>query len=217
MPAGSARARVLRLAERALFAVAAAAFGWYAAVNIAAVREQDALSRELQQADTVARSTGLKATLAPRALVGRIEVRRLRLDAVAREGVDTRTLRGAVGHVPGSALPGQPGNAAFAAHRDSFFRPLQGVRTGDEVTITVPGGAYRYLVTGIRIVNPSDVSVLRPTVDSTLTLVTCYPFDFVGSAPKRFIVSGRLAAEPEPRSGEGESRRSATGAKADSM
>ena len=110
-----------------------------------------------------------------------------------------------------------PGNAAFAAHRDTFFRPLQGVRTGDEVTITVPGGAYRYLVTGIRIVNPSDVSVLRPTVDSTLTLVTCYPFDFVGSAPKRFIVSGRLAAEPERRSGEGESRRSATGAKADSM
>jgi sortase A len=155
VPAGSARARVLRLAERALFAVAAAAFAWYAAVNHGG---RPRAGRAVARAATGRRrseGTGLPATLAPRALVGRIEVRRLRLDAVAREGVDTRTLRGAVGHVPGSALPGQPGNAAFAAHRDTFFRPLQGVRTGDEVTITVPGGAYRYLVTGIRIVNPS--------------------------------------------------------------
>jgi LPXTG-site transpeptidase (sortase) family protein len=82
------------------------------------------------------------------------------------------------------------------AHRDTFFRPLTGVRPGDEVAITAPGGVYRYVVTGTRVVDPSGVSVLRPTTGLTLTLVTCYPFDFVGSARKRFIVTGRLRRAP---------------------
>jgi sortase A len=94
--------------------------------------------------------------------------------------------------VPGSALPGQPGNAAFAAHRDTYFRPLKGVRKGDEIAITTRDGDFRYLVSGTRVVDPSDVSVLRGSNEPTLTLVTCYPFDYVGSAPKRFIVSARL-------------------------
>jgi sortase A len=197
VPAARARTRVLCAAERILFAIAAFAFGWYAAVSIAAVREQDALSRELEQARAGANRAASARSIHPkREVVGRIEVRRLRLKAVAREGVDSRTLRGAVGHVPGTAWPGEAGNAAFAAHRDTFFRPLKGVRAGDEVTITAPDGVYRYVVTGTRVVNPSDVSVLRPSADPTLTLVTCYPFDYVGSAPQRFIVSGRLVAPP---------------------
>ncbi len=196
---GNRRVRVFRIVERVLFGIAGIALGWYAAVNMAAVREQDALSSELDRARASVQSvSSAKTSPAPHAVVGRIELPRLRLKAVAREGVDTRTLRGAVGHVPGTALPGETGNAAFAAHRDTFFRALKGVRVGDEVTITAPDGVYRYVVTGTRIVEPSDISVLDPSAGKTLTLVTCYPFDYVGSAPKRFIVSGRLTSAPGP-------------------
>ena len=125
-------------------------------------------------------------------MIGRIEVPRLNLSALAREGVDVRTLRGSVGHVPGTALPGEPGNAAFAAHRDTFFRPLAGIRKGDTVLVTTPDGVHRYRVYATRIVAPTEISVLRAGHQSQLTLVTCYPFDFVGSAPQRFIVQAEL-------------------------
>src|SRR4051812_599894 len=178
---GNRRTRVFRIVERVLFGIAGIAFGWYAAVNMAAVHEQDALSSELDRARATVQSvSSARKRPAPHAVVGRIELRRLQLTAVAREGVDTRTLRGAVGHVPGTALPGETGNAAFAAHRDTFFRPLKGVRVGDEVTITAPRGVYRYIVTSTRIVEPSEISVLDPSAGKTLTLVTCYPFDYVG-------------------------------------
>ena len=103
-----------------------------------------------------------------------------------------RTLRVAAGHVPGTALPGDAGNAAFAAHRDTFFRPLKDVREGDEIAVATPSGNYRYVVTAISIVEPEDLSVLSPTAESVLTLITCYPFDYVGSAPQRFIVQAEL-------------------------
>ncbi len=117
---------------------------------------------------------------------------RLKLSAIAREGVDTGTLRLAVGHIPGTAFPGELGNAGFAAHRDTFFRPLRSVRQGDEVIVTTPAGVYRYSVTAVRVVDPEDVSVLDPTPETSLTLVTCYPFTYVGSAPRRFIVHATL-------------------------
>ena len=115
----------------------------------------------------------------------------MKLSAIAREGVDARTLRGSVGHVPGTALPGDEGNAAFAAHRDTYFAALKDVRMGDEVVITTKDGVHRYTVTQTRVVDPSEVSVLDATGGRTLTLVTCYPFDYVGSAPRRFIVHAR--------------------------
>jgi sortase A len=196
---------VIRLIERGLYGVAVVALGWYAAVTIDAAREQAALSSELERSRAAvalapaADAPRLSAALEPRALVGRIEIPRLRLSTVAREGVDTRTLRASAGHVPGTALPGQPGNAAFAAHRDTFFRPLAGIRAGDEIQVTTPGGAFRYEVTSTRIVDPDEVSVLDATPDATLTLVTCYPFDYVGSAPQRFIVRARMAvSRPRP-------------------
>jgi sortase A len=191
---------MMRAGEVLLLAIGLAAMTWFAAGEIYAAREQAALSRELETARkaalriTTAPAPGSPAaTLATRALVGRIEVPRLRLSALAREGVDVRTLRGSVGHVPGTALPGAPGNAAFAAHRDTFFSPLAGIRTGDAVVVTTPGGVHRYTVVGTRIVKPSDVSVLRSGDRAQLTLVTCYPFDYVGSAPQRFIVQAELA------------------------
>jgi len=192
----------LRATEGGLYAIAVVALAWYGISYAAAAREQAALAAELEQSRTAlqgaAHITRTTVPLATRALVGRIEIRRLSLSALAREGVDTRTLRGSVGHVPGSALPGETGNAAFAAHRDTFFRPLEGVRKGDEIAITTKDGEFRYVVSATRVVDPSDVSVLRASTEPTLTLVTCYPFDFVGSAPSRFIVSARLVRQ-KPR------------------
>lgn len=208
MPVNSRTALLMRVGERLLLLVGVVALGWFAIGEIHAAREQAALSRELEEARRKAATseTGPGKTSAPpppvtlptRALVGRIEVPRLRLSALAREGVDIRTLRGSVGHVPGTAMPGAQGNAAFAAHRDTFFRPLAGIRKGDTVVVTTPGGVHRYTVVGTRIVEPRDVSVLRSGDRSQLTLVTCYPFDFVGSAPQRFIVQAELTRPPAP-------------------
>ena len=186
----------MRTLERALLVVGLVALSWYAAAHLLATREQAALSRELEMARTAASEGRVHvvtpARLETRALVGRIEVPRIKLSAVAREGVDVRTLRGSVGHVPGTSLPGDAGNAAFAAHRDTFFSPLRFIRTGDEIVITTPEGIHRYAVTGTRVVAPSDVSVLEALPGHRLTLITCYPFDYVGSAPKRFIVQAEL-------------------------
>jgi sortase A len=183
--------RALRVLEWLLLSVGVASIGWLAMAHMAAEREQASLSRELDRiADVAPPAAG--TTPAIQGLVGRIDVPRLKLSALAREGADVGTLRRAVGHIPGTALPGAPGNAGFAAHRDTFFRPLQSVRNGDEVILTTTRGVYRYLVTGTRIVEPADVSVLDPTPEATLTLVTCYPFDYVGSAPQRFIVRAAL-------------------------
>lgn len=201
MHASDRTAWLMRAGERVLFAIGLVAFGWFAYGEIHAAREQAALSRELEQARRTAADVAplttdalqpKPVTLPTRSLVGRIEVPRIQLSALAREGVDVRTLRGSVGHVPGTALPGAPGNAAFAAHRDTFFRPLAGIRKGDTVVVTTPGGVHRYTVVRTRVVEPYDVSVLRSGTRSQLTLVTCYPFNFVGSAPQRFIVQAEL-------------------------
>ena len=104
------------------------------------------------------------------------------------EGTDARTLRRAVGHIPGTPLPGQRGNVAITGHRDTFFRPLRNIRKYDEIRLTTLSGSYRYRVDSIKVVEPEDMEVLDNSDDAILTLVTCYPFYFVGPAPKRFIV-----------------------------
>jgi len=108
---------------------------------------------------------------------------------MVREGVDDRTLDIAAGHIPHTALPGQTGNVGVAAHRDTLFRNLKDVRRDDRITLTTLDGEYVYRVVSFKVVKPAEVSVLDPSPDEkTLTLVTCYPFYFVGNAPKRFIV-----------------------------
>ncbi len=131
-------------------------------------------------------------------LIGRIEIPRLGLGAIVREGTDRKTLERAVGHVSGTVLPGQNGNVCLAAHRDTFFRRLEGVRKNDTIRITTPGATYEYTVEGTTVVDPDAVEVLASTGDAALTLVTCYPFRYVGPAPRRFIVSSRLSAPAEP-------------------
>ncbi len=124
-------------------------------------------------------------------VIGRIEIPRLRVHAIVKEGVDERTLRRAVGHVPETVLPGVQGNVGLAGHRDSFFRGLKDVRRNDRIVMETHDTRYEYEVESFRIVGPDDVDVLAPTHDSVLTLVTCYPFHYVGNAPRRFIVRAR--------------------------
>jgi sortase A len=140
-------------------------------------------------------------------LLGRVTIGRLNLAAIVREGVDDQTLRTAVGHVPSTSLPGEPGNFAIAAHRDTLFRALKDIQQDDLISFQSAQTTYTYRVAATKIVKPSDVSVLRPDggrlVDLTaprnagplLTMITCYPFYYVGSAPKRFIVEARLVSE----------------------
>jgi sortase A len=138
------------------------------------------------------------------AVIGRVEVERLNISAIVRQGVDDKTLSEAVGHVPSTALPGQAGNFAIAAHRDTLFRGLKDIRKDDLIRFQSESGTFTYRVAGMKIVRPTDVSVLRPDgggiiaeqpgsqPPKLLTMITCYPFYYVGSAPKRFIVEAEL-------------------------
>lgn len=124
-------------------------------------------------------------------VIGQIEIPRLNVSAMVLEGTAPKILRAAVGHINGTALPGVRGNVALAAHRDTLFRPLRAVKPGDGIVMSTSYGKFRYVVDSIEIVNPTDIRVLRPTPDAQLTLVTCYPFSYIGAAPKRFIVHAR--------------------------
>jgi len=121
-------------------------------------------------------------------LVGRIEIPRLGLAVIVAEGTDEATLRRAAGHIEGTALPGKSGNVGIAGHRDTLFRALRNIRQDDVITLTTLQGLYRYRVVSTKVVSPYDVVVLSPNGQEILTLVTCYPFYFVGAAPDRFIV-----------------------------
>lgn len=127
-------------------------------------------------------------------LIGRIEISRVGVSAIVMEGTSATTLRRAVGHIAGTGMPGVPGNVGLAAHRDTFFRPLRNIRENDIITLITLLGEYRYRVVSITVVSPYDVQVLDPSKSEVLTLVTCYPFYFVGAAPNRFIVRAERVA-----------------------
>jgi sortase A len=121
-------------------------------------------------------------------LVGRIDIPRLDLSAIVFEGTSDETLSRGVGHLIGSAGPGERGNLVLAGHRDTFFRELRNIRRGDEVNILGPQGEFEYQVESTAIVEPDQTEVLKPSDGATLTLITCYPFRYIGNAPQRFIV-----------------------------
>jgi sortase A len=124
--------------------------------------------------------------------LGRLEIPSIDLSAIFIEGVDARALRRAVGHIPGTALPGSKGNVGLSAHRDTFFRRLGKIRTGDAILVTTLDRKYQYVAESSGVVDPDEVAVLHDIGRPTLTLITCYPFYYVGSAPKRFVVHARL-------------------------
>ncbi len=163
-------------------------------------RESGDLDRLLRDRSTASESAphseasaapSLAAAVRTDGLIGRIEIPRLLLSAVVVEGSDESTFRRAVGHIPGTALPGQAGNVGLAGHRDTFFRSLRDLRIKDEVELSTLKGDFRYEVESLMVVEPDNVDVLAPSADNELTLVTCYPFSYIGTAPKRFVARAR--------------------------
>jgi sortase A len=181
--------------ERAMFATGFACLAWCALIVGESAWWQRAQRRAVDQTLNTAVAAPARpepdvgsAAIHPGDPIGELAVPRLHLSAVIVEGDDEASLKVAVGHLPDTPLPWQRGNTAFAAHRDSFFRPLKGIKTGDIVQVSTQRGTLEYRVRETMVVNPEDVWVLDPTEGQTLTLITCYPFSYVGHAPKRFIV-----------------------------
>jgi sortase A len=129
--------------------------------------------------------------------LGVITIPRIGVEAPIFAGTDDVTLNRGIGWIKGTPKPGEPGNSGIAGHRDGFFRPLKDIAVGDRIEMRTPDGMQTFSVESLTIVDPKDVSVLAPTKDPVLTLVTCYPFYFVGSAPNRFIVRAVRAPQSQ--------------------
>jgi sortase A len=121
-----------------------------------------------------------------------LRIPKIDLEVPILEGTDDLSLNRAVGHIAGTPRPGENGNVGIAGHRDGFFRGLKDVSTGDTIEIVTPDSVDRYVIDEIIVVSPKDVSVLAPRTQPSVTLVTCYPFYFIGSAPQRYIVRASL-------------------------
>jgi sortase A len=197
------RCSPLRWLERALWVIGVVLIGYFGYVSAEAALYQAQETRELEailasaparapENTSAAAAPARRPPPAPGSTIGRIDIPRLGVSTVVRAGTDARTLRLAVGHIPGTSVPGDPGNVGLAAHRDTFFRRLGEIEPGDEVRVVTSYGTFAYRVAGTQIVDPSDVWVLDPTDQPALTLVTCYPFRFIGAAPRRFIVRAHL-------------------------
>ena len=195
---------VRRWSERLLLTLGCVLLGYVGYVQVEALLYQRYEDRALDailasRATTIVPGDATGASASPLhqrpaagSTIGRVEIPRLGVSAVVRAGNDARTLRLAVGYIPGTALPGEAGNVGLAGHRDTFFRQLRDIRPDDEIRVATPDGTFSYRVERTLIVNPTDVWVLDPTSTATLTLVTCYPFTYIGSAPQRFIVRATL-------------------------
>jgi sortase A len=144
--------------------------------------------------------TSLAANVSPP--LGVLEISAIQLQVPVLEGTDDLTLDRAVGHIPGTAPLGEPGNIGIAGHRDGFFRGLKDVHVGETIDVYTQRGRSRYAVDEVQTVSPDDVSVLAPRAKPSLTLVTCYPFYFVGSAPLRYIVHAMAADTKQLKSSE---------------
>jgi sortase A len=199
------RQRALRTIERISFGLGVLCLGAYSLGKgeawLFAVRQEAWLgvattpsrpSRALTDEAGAAPRASLRETAAWEEAWGLIEVPRISVRAFVAEGVDKKTLRVAVGHVPHTAFPDEIGNVGLAGHRDTVFLPLAQLVVGDVVTLTTPAAIYDYRIETIEIVEPTRVDVLNPSTERLLTLVTCYPFDVLGPAPLRMVARGRL-------------------------
>jgi len=199
------RQSLLRWTERGLLAVGVGLAAWCAAVLVEARFHQSA--RVPPQPLTITQtmlpgdSGEVKESTPPPSagtLLGRLSAPSVKLTTVVLEGSDDKTLGRGSGHIEDTPFPGQAGNVGIAGHRDTTFRALRNIHIGDTLEYSTADRLYRYRISKTMIVGPDDVYVLDPTPEPALTLVTCYPFEFVGHAPRRFIVRADLIGE-EPR------------------
>jgi sortase A len=146
---------------------------------------QRAASREGVTIETVVAES---ADLSEGDVIGKLEIPQIGISVMVLQGVKEETLRIGAGHVPGTPLPGADGNSAIAAHRDTFFRKLKRIRAGDRIQFLSVRGTAQYVVASTEIVEPAATQVMESRGRPELTLISCYPFYFVGAAPRRFIV-----------------------------
>ena len=194
--ADSGHSRLLRLLEWVCATAGFVCLLWYGAVTFRAAQFQHNESARLDRVvaqrpaerPTIERPRSSSTKRPDHAMIGRLEIPRVNLSVMVVNGDDEATLQVAAGHLPDTPLPWELGNSAVAGHRDSFFRPLSKIKVHDTMTLSTPHGEFHYAVSSVRVVEPNDLSVLAQNGRSSLTLVTCYPFSYVGRAPKRFVV-----------------------------
>lgn len=184
--------RLVRWSQRLLVITGAIALGYVGFTLLDARLFQASAKRSLQtqiQVEKEHHEPQVKLPVKTGDVLGRVDIPRLGMSVAILQGTTSRMLRLGAGHIEGTPLPGEFGNSGIAGHRDTFFRALKDIRQNDEIRIQTATGLFRYDVDWVKVVEPSDTTVLEPLPSgSTLTLVTCYPFYFVGSAPKRFVV-----------------------------
>jgi sortase A len=201
------------LARNILFLIGILSLGYYGYVSVDAKVFQSVQRRQFEQAvsqprievpavelpsatpsnhPAPERAEPFTMPVAGGPVLGKLEIEKVGLTVVIVEGTDDRALRRGVGHIPESALPGESGNVGIAGHRDTFFRDLRKVEKSDEIKLETANGLFRYAVDFSEVVDPTDTQVLDASSTPTLTLVTCYPFWYVGPAPKRLIVRAYL-------------------------
>jgi sortase A len=185
---------LLRWLERGLLAIGLGLGAWCAAVLLEA---RHVARMPVPEPSKVVSASGSAAAVTPStgSWVARLDAPSVNLNVTVLEGSDDGTLARGAGHIEYTPLPGQPGNIGIAGHRDTTFRPVRHLRTGDPLELTTSDRVYRYLITKTFIVDPEDVYVLDPGDRPMLTLVTCYPFEFIGHAPRRYIIQAALIDE----------------------
>ena len=184
--------RILRWTQRLLFITGALALGYVGFTLLDARLYQVSAKRSLEgeiHQEKEHHESQLKPAVKAGDVLSRVDIPRLGISVAVLQGTSSRTLRLGAGHIEGTPLPGDTGNSGIAGHRDTFFRELKDIRENDEIQLQTATKLFHYQVDWVKVVDPDDITVLEPsTSESTLTLVTCYPFYFVGSAPKRFVV-----------------------------
>lgn len=187
--------------ERALVITGTSAAVLYACLSVPAITTRVQAPPPIQTDEAVLPASVLgsaylrgKGSTPDGTRIGTISIPQIRLSAPIVEGVGDADLRRGAGHVPGSAQSGGLGNMVLAAHRDTIFRSLRSIQKGMDISVTGPEGAFHYQVDSLRVVSPNELEVLEIASVPEVTLITCYPFNFIGSAPMRFIVKAHLVS-----------------------
>jgi sortase A len=178
----------MRRLQAALLLVSGLAAAWVAHAHLSARVYRETHEERFVEAPASPAADITSAAVGPDGIVGMLEIPRLELSEIIRSGDDDNTLDVAIGHLADTPLPWQVGNTVLAAHRDTHFRELRHIETGDVIRLRTAAGVFEYVVRDRMIVNPEDVWVLAPSSQRRLTLVTCYPFSYIGPAPQRFVV-----------------------------
>lgn len=181
-----------------LMLIGAGLLGYVGSQYFSMYYDQRALHRAWeQQQQSAVNTSAVKASLPDDGLT-RVSIPKINLDLIVVEGTNRHALLMGPGHLKGTPAPGDPGNAVISAHRDTFFRHIYELNKGDLIEVSRGGQTYTFEVTGKKIVQPSDLSVVKNSSQTRLTLITCYPTYYVGPAPERLVVFSKLLPQGQP-------------------